>query len=153
MIALAANHPRDSFDAHEEGAFPAFVLEVVSKESRIRDVRQKVELYRLVGAQECIVFDPLAVVQPPLQGYYRDERDDWRPMPSGAGGELTSEFLQLTFERQGALLRIRDRAGRLLPIPDEEHRARLEAEQARLRAESEAAELRAELARLRQGGQ
>ena len=30
IVAVAPNHPRDSFDTAAEGGFPAFVLEVVS---------------------------------------------------------------------------------------------------------------------------
>jgi hypothetical protein len=160
MVAMAENHPRQSFDVRKEGAFPAFVLEVVSPESRVRDVRRKVELYRLIGAQEYVIFDPLAVVRPQLQAYGYDGQSKWAPMAAGANGEIVSGFLGLTFHADGVLLRIRDRHGRLLRTPDEEFQARLAAElsqyeerQARLRAESETAALRTELDRLRHAGQ
>jgi len=55
---------------------------------------------------------------------------------------------------------VRDAQGRLLPTPNEEHQARVDAElarvnadQARQNAESEAADLRAQIERLRNGGQ
>ncbi|HVC80101.1 MAG TPA: Uma2 family endonuclease, partial [Chloroflexota bacterium] len=58
FVALAPNHLRESFDARREGGFPPFVLEIVSPESRQRDLLEKPRAYDLCGATEYAIFDP-----------------------------------------------------------------------------------------------
>jgi hypothetical protein len=145
FVALAPNVLRTSFDVEREGGFPPFVLEMVSEESRSRDIgpEEKVRLYGLLGAQEYAIFDPEGHVRPQLQGYRRAVDGAWGRWPIGTRGELASGVLGLTLVADGQLLRLEDAAGQWLPTPDEE-RARADAAEARLAA------LQAELDRLRQ---
>ncbi|MGH2345682.1 MAG: Uma2 family endonuclease [Chloroflexota bacterium] len=165
LAASASRRLRTSFDVAVEGAFPAFVVEVVSPASVRRDTHEKPRLYGLVGAREYVIFDPLGADGRQLFGYHRDRRGSWVRWPGGQSGALFSEVLGLTLEAHDMLLRPRDRFGVLLPTlaeartahaaetqraHDQERRADIEAQRARS-AEARAALLEAELARLRQG--
>lgn len=138
LVAVAPNHPRESFDSRSEGGFPAFVMEVVSTESRSRDTGKgrKVRLYDLLGAREYVIFDPPAKRRPPLAGYRRGVRGTWEPWSIGPRGELRSQVLVLTLVPDGTLLRLEDADGRRLLTADEEHQIleALQAEVAQLRA-------------------
>jgi len=179
FAAYAPRRLRSSFDVAVEGSIPAFVLEVVSPASRVRDMREKPRLYGLAGAREYVIFDPLGTDGQQLSGYHRDGRGSWVRWPGGQSGALFSEVLGLTLEAHDMLLRPRDRSGVLLPTlaeerearaaetrraHDEARRANIEAQRARdearradieaqraRSAETHAALLEAELARLRQG--
>jgi Uma2 family endonuclease len=155
LAAYAPRRLRTSFDVAVEGAFPAFVLEVVSPASVRRDTHEKPRLYGLVGAREYVIFDPLGADGRQLSGYHRDRRGSWVRWPGGQSGALFSEVLGLTLEAHDMLLRPRDRFGVLLPTLAEAQAARVAetrraATEAR-RAEARIAALEAELARLRHG--
>jgi len=158
FVALAPNYLRESFDARQEGGFPPFVLEVVSPESRQRDLREKPRAYDLCGATEYAIFDPYATGPGQLTGYQRDGRGVWGPWPAGPRGELRSKVLGLTLVVEGLLLRFKDRDGNLLPIGEELQAALLLAQRQWLaernaraaearRAEAEAARANTEAAR------
>lgn len=58
FVALAPRHPRESYDLAVEGVFPAFVLEVLSPSSTLRDRDDKRTLYEALGAREYLLFAP-----------------------------------------------------------------------------------------------
>jgi len=119
FVALAPNHLRESFDARREGGFPPFVLEIISPESRQRDLREKPRAYDLCGATEYAIFDPYTTGPGHLTGYQRDARGIWGPWPTEPSGELRSKVLGLTLLVEGLLLRFKDQNGNLLPIGEE----------------------------------
>jgi len=120
LAAYAPQHLRSSFDAAKEGAFPAFVLEIVSPESDRRDKHEKARLYDLLGAREYAIFDPRGREGRQLWGYRRDEGGAWLPWPGARWGELHSAVLGLTLVAVGFLLRFRDEeTGLLIPILEE----------------------------------
>ncbi|HVA93038.1 MAG TPA: Uma2 family endonuclease [Chloroflexota bacterium] len=158
LAAYAPRRVRNSFDVAQEGAFPAFVLEMVSPESTRRDKQDKARLYGLLGAMEYAIFDPLGADRRQLWGFHHTERAAWARWPSEADGALRSEVLGLSLEAVGSLLRLRDGNGVLLPTAAEmkagwtrAERAQEAAERARAAAEARIAVLEAELRHLREG--
>jgi hypothetical protein len=119
FVARAPNHLRESFDARREGGFPPFVLEIVSPESRQRDLGEKPRAYDLCGATEYAIFDPYTTGPGQLTGYRRDGRGVWGPWVAEPSGELWSMVLGLTLLVDGLLLRFKDNNGNLLPIGEE----------------------------------
>ena len=153
LAAYAPPHLRPSFDVVKEGAFPAYVLEIVSPESDRRDKQDKARLYELLGAAEYAIFDPRGREGRQVWGYRREARGAWLPWPGGQRGELHSAVLGLTLVAGGFLLRFRDEAaGVLVPILEELDAELAVAETARQQAEAareqaEAAREQAEAAR------
>jgi len=163
LAARVDPHFRSSYHLEEEGMAPAFVLEVVSPESRRRDTVDKRRAYEAMGVQEYLLFDPVGgLLTPRLQGYRREgERLVW--WERDGKGRLLSEALGAWLTMRGDDLRLERRDGTLEPSPAEaEARAREEAlareraeaaaraeALARERAEEEVRRLAAELARLR----
>jgi len=144
LAAYAPQHLRTSFDVAKEGAFPAFVLEIVSPESDRRDKHDKARLYELLGAEEYAIFDPRGRQGRQLWGYRRDGRGVWLPWPGGKSGELPSAVLGLTLVAAGFLLRFRDEAaGVLIPILEELDAELAVAEAGREQAEAWATEMEA----------
>ncbi|MGH2346388.1 MAG: Uma2 family endonuclease [Chloroflexota bacterium] len=153
LAAYAPRRLRTSFDVAKEGAFPAFVLEIVSPESDRRDKQDKARLYDLLGAEEYAIFDPRGRIGRQLWGYYRDGQGVWARWPMGRDGTLHSTVLGLTLVAQETLLRFRDEERGLLISIAEEWEADLAEEQSgRAEAEARVAALEAELDRLRRLG-
>ncbi|HVA92294.1 MAG TPA: Uma2 family endonuclease [Chloroflexota bacterium] len=119
FVALAPNHLRESFDARREGGFPPFVLEIVSPDSRQRDLMEKPRAYDLCGSTEYVIFDPYTTGPGHLTGYRRDARGKWGRWAAGPRGELRSKVLGLTLVVDELLLRFKDTNGNLLPIGEE----------------------------------
>jgi Uma2 family endonuclease len=98
FAAYAPRRSRDSFEVVDEGGFPAFVLEIVSPASLVRDTQEKPRFYGLVGAREYVIFDPGGEDGRQLSGYHRDDQGNWARWPGGQSGVLFSEVLGLTLE-------------------------------------------------------
>lgn len=140
---------RDSLRV-EEG-MPPFVLEVVSSSSVKRDLEEKTELYRLLGAHEYAIVR-LDLAAPRLEGYRRDERERWIVWAPDGEGRLWSAVLGLGLTLRGGAVRAVTRDGALLRTPREEAEARAQAEaaqarEAQARAQAEAAQAREAKAR------
>lgn len=138
LVAPVPLHPRSSYTLDVERVPPGFALEVVSPESRSRDLQIKPERYAAIGIQEYALFAPetadgVQLLHPPLQGYLLDpathEYVRWEP---DAEGRLYSEVLGLWLTVRDGVLRAQRPDGSLLPTLEE-----AEAEIARLRAELE----------------
>ncbi len=149
FMAEAEDRERTSWRVAEEGP-PLFALEVVSEESRQRDLEEKPALYDTMGVRELAIFDPhRRDGGPALFGYRRGEAAAFVPWTVDAQGTLWSETLGLGLYRAaGDRLRVRDRTGVVLPSSEEEA-ARAEAEA--IRAEKEAARAEAEAIRAEEG--
>jgi hypothetical protein len=145
FVAFVPDHPRTSFDVEREGAFPPFVLEVVSPSSVAHDREEKLEAYDLLQAREYALFTPRAEDSSLLEGYRRDETGQFTPWLPDEQGRLWSDVLDLYLVVRGPLLQAQTPDGRLLLTPDQ-------ADDARERAEEEIDRLQRELERYRSNG-
>jgi hypothetical protein len=122
FAAIVPLEGRDSLAIDQEG-MPPFVLEVVSSSSVKRDLEEKTEVYRLLGAQEyALVRLDLAV--PRLEGYRRDATRAWTPWAPDGAGRLWSEVLGLGLVLRGSEVRAVTHEGEVLRTPREEAQAR-----------------------------
>jgi Uma2 family endonuclease len=149
FVAFVPDHPRTSFNVEEEGAFPPFVLEVVSPSSVARDLRGKRRAYDLLGVREYTIFTPRAGAPSTLEGYRRDATGAFVGWSLDPQGRLWSQVLGLFLVVRGPLLQAQTPDGRLLLTPEQAAEELQRSAEARQRAEEEAERLRRELARLR----
>ncbi len=152
MVAFVANHSRTSYDLEAEGAFPPFVLEVISPSSVGRDEVEKRRAYDLLGAREYALFRPRQGRASTLHGYRRGEDGQFAPWPPDARGRLWSDALGLYLVVQGQLVQAETPDNQLLLTPGQATAARRQAEAAQQQAEAaqqqaEAARQQAEVAR------
>jgi hypothetical protein len=136
FVARVDPHFRSSYQLEEEGVAPAFVLEVLSPESRRRDTVEKRRAYEAIGVEEYLLFDPRrGLLAPRLQGYRRDGARFVRWKPDG-DRRLWSEVLEAWLTMIGDDLRLQRENGTLVPSPAEmgEENRRLAKELERLRA-------------------
>jgi hypothetical protein len=127
---------RGSLPVDVEG-MPPFVLEVVSSSSVRRDLEEKTEIYRLLGAQEYVIVR-LDLAEPRLEGYRRGATGAWERWVLDAQGRLWSAVLGLGLILEGSEVRAVTSDGEILRTLPE--------------AEEEVARLRADLERLTRGG-
>jgi hypothetical protein len=138
LVAPVPVYSRSSYDMDREGVAPAFVLEVVSPESRSRDLKIKPERYERMGVREYALFAPVTaegayLLEPPLQGYRLDpSSNEYIHWEGDAEGRLYSEVMDLWLTVRAGVLRAQRPDGTFVPTREE-----LEAEIARLRAELE----------------
>ena len=87
---------------------PSLVIEVTSLETWRRDTKVKKSLYKRIGTEEYVLFDPLEeYLRPSLQGY-RLLQGRYEPIPLEADGSLLSRTTGLLFRREGYRLRMVD---------------------------------------------
>ena len=136
---------------------PSLIVEVTSRKTQRKDQGPKKSLYRRIGTEEYLLFDPFGeYLRPRLQGF-RLLRGHYQPIPLEQDGSLLSRVTGLRMKPEGKRLRLIDAAtGQVLPWPEEAEaaRARVETawrkeEAARRAAEAKVAALEAELSRLR----
>jgi hypothetical protein len=149
FVAIAPDHPRQSFDIAVEGGFPPFVLEVVSPASIERDQDDKHRAYAFLGAQEYALFTPRPGTASTLAGYRRDAAGAFVTWLPDDQGRLWSEFLGLFLVVQGRSLRAQLPDGRFLLTLNQATDALSQTTAALDRAEEELDRLRREVARLR----
>ena len=138
-----------------EGAFPPFVLEVVSPASVERDEEDKLRAYDSLGAREYVLFTPRENDQSTLIGYRRAADGKMTQWPSEADGSLRSDVLGLRLVVRGKLLRAQTFEGELLRTLQEAEEEVLRAQTAEgeilrtlQKAEDEVLRLRQQLERL-----
>jgi hypothetical protein len=151
LVAPVPVYLRSSYDVEREGVPPAFVLEVISPESKHRDLEIKPARYARMGVQEYALFAPPTaeghqLLYPALQGFRldptRSEYVQWEPDESG---RLYSEVLDLWLVARGRDLRLQRPDESWVPTQDDERQARMQAEAEQRRLAAEVARLRAEL--------
>src|SRR4051812_26441852 len=129
---------RGSYRLWEEKVPPAVVIELTSASTRQVDTVRKPRQYAALGVREYFLFDPLGeFLKPRLQGYRLNSQGRYDRL---SGDELDSIELGLRLiVREGWLRLLNPTTGAVLPTLEEEHEARLAAEEenARLRAEIE----------------
>ena len=150
FAAVVPLEGRDAL-AVDRAGMPPFVLEVVSSSSLKRDLEEKSEIYRLLGAQEYVIVR-LDLAVPRLEGYRRDESRAWTTWAPDGEGRLWSGVLGLGLVLRGREVRAVTHEGEVLRTPHEEAQARAQEAQARARADEEVARLRAALERLTHRG-
>ncbi len=152
MVARAPDHFRSSYDVEREGGAPCFVLEVVSPESRQRDLRDKPAHYERMGVDEYALYIPASAGRPTaLLGYRRDP-------PTNQPGAEDGRFVTWEPDGQGRLwsgqlglwLALRDGDLRLQRADGSWLRTHTESEAAAQAAEAEVAQLRKALEQRRE---
>ncbi len=136
VVQGVSGENRKSYRVWREGPVPQWVLEVASEATVRRDLAAKKKLYRRLGVREYWQFDPTGETLGRLRGARLEgwalRGGRYEPLETTAEGAAWSAELGLGLEVQGELLRFRDPAtGLLLPILQEEARARREAQQER----------------------
>ncbi len=130
-----------------DGPSPAVVFEVTSESSRLIDQGDKRARYEMMGVEEYYLFDPLGEYLPGKLRAFERQGDVLIPR---LGSPLVSPRLGLELAVDGSLLRLAiPSTGETYATYLEEHRARLEEQQARQEAEARAEALEQELRRLR----
>ena len=145
---------RSSLDVVVDGP-PTLAIEVVSpatalgRDLNVTDPTGKPQLYAAAGIREYLAFDPLAE-------YIHEQVRGWLLGPHGialwlpdVSGRWVSASLGVSFAVQGALLRVYDQDGRLVPIYREAINTLSLREQQLTQRDREIAALQAELRRLR----
>lgn len=138
---------RRIYKLEDEGKAPDVVIELISAETKAKDLGEKRYIYATLGVKEYYIFDPLhETLQPALRGY-RLVEGEYVPM---TGTNLLSPALGLELREEGGTLRLYDHktGARLLTPEEAEAKAARESAQ-REAAEAEVARLREELAKLR----
>ncbi|MGI8826668.1 MAG: Uma2 family endonuclease [Chloroflexota bacterium] len=142
LVSFVPDRARGSYDLAVEGAFPPFVLEVVSPASTNRDHEEKRQAYDLLGAREYALFTPRAEDASTLDGFRRGRAGAFEPWPADDRGRLWSNVLELYLVVRGTLVQAETRDGQVLLTPQQEA-------ERRRRAEEEVDRLRRELNRLK----
>lgn len=128
----------------EDGLFPQVVFEISSPSTVRVDLGSKRHLYARLGVEEYYIFDPLGAISPAFQCFRRSGQR-LVPVPI-IGNSIYSETLGLELRIVDSSLRAIDpRTDTPFPTPEEEHLARIAAEQARIAAEERALQLEAQL--------
>lgn len=140
---VKGNHLRRSFMTWIEGAVPSCIIELTSKKTAKEDMRIKKPLYKKLGVNEYILFDPFEDYLPKQLLGYRLEKGRYRRITTAPDGSLISKELGLRLVPEGENLALYDlkNGERLLNL--EELHAKHDAERARI------AELELENARLK----
>jgi Uma2 family endonuclease len=125
---------------------PSLIVEVTSRKTRRKDQGPKKSLYKRIGTEEYLLFDPFGeYLRPRLQGF-RLLRDRYQAIPLEQDGSLLSRVTGLRMKPEGKRLRLVDAASEeTLPWPEdlEAARARAEAAWRKEEAARRAAEARA----------
>jgi hypothetical protein len=111
FVAFVADYPRPSFDVATEGAFPPFVLEVVSPASLTRDQEDKRHAYELLGVREYAPFTPREGAPSTLAGYRRGATGGFAPWPLDEQGGCGATCWGCTWWCAGPCSRRRRRRG------------------------------------------
>ncbi len=129
-------HERRIYHLPEEGKAPDFVLELISRETKLEDLGNKRVLYASLGVKEYFIFDPLnEALSQQLRGF-RLRGEDYHTL---TGERMHSEVLDLELFVENERLRLFDhKTGERLRTYVEAERARRDAERARRAAEAKA---------------
>jgi Uma2 family endonuclease len=133
---------RRTFRLWEEGEAPCLVVEVSSDSTQGNDVAGKKALYGRLGIEEYFLYDPLALRNPPIQGFRLEDDGRYRPVDPEPDGSLASHITGVTFRLEGERVRVVDTATGRHFLRDAEKNAKMKA------LEAEVARLRRELGRL-----
>ncbi len=150
------DRPRRSFVVwREDGRTPDFALEIVSRKTRTKDVKEKPGVYAALGVREYFLYDPDGALRPHLQGFaLADGSCRALPetiLPGGARGvrsEVLGQDLCVAGEERELRWREPSTGEFLRTYRESEARGAAEAA-AREAAEGRAAAAEAEVARLR----
>ncbi len=124
---------RRIYKLEDEGKAPDVVVELISTETKEKDLGERRYIYAALGVKEYYIFDPLhETLQPALRGYQLVE-GEYMLM---AGTSLLSQAMGLELREEEGTLRLYDPlTGMRLLTPDEAEAARDESEVARSKAE------------------
>lgn len=135
---------------------PALVIEVarpltmLTSDLNLTAERGKPGVYEAIGVAEYIVFDPTAEFVTEQVWARRSEAGGYAPwLPDERGRWVSAALGGIAFAPQGALLRVYDQEGRLVPLTEELADLLDERERQLTERERQIAALEAELQRLR----
>lgn len=134
---------RRTYKLWEEGEAPCLAMEVRSDSTEVNDFFSKKALYESLGIDEYILYDPLAVRTPQIQGFRLADDGRYLPMAPGPDGSLASQTTGVTFRLEGQSIRVVETAtGRRFLRNEEKNAALAEAKRtaARQREELERAQ-------------
>jgi len=148
---------RRTFKLWEEGEAPCLVVEVRSDSTEGNDFHSKKALYESLGIDEYLLYDPLALRHPQLQGFRLAGDGRYQPVAPEPDGSLVSRTTGVILRLEGPRIRMVDTATGQPFLRTEEKSAALtwqrrELEEAKRLADRETEERRAledEIARLR----
>ena len=128
---------RRTYKAWEEGGrVPCLVVEVTSDSTQNEDLTNKKELYRRLGVEEYLLYDPLGdYLDPRIQGFRLDGRRYVEIAPA-SDGSVSSRTTGVSFRMEDSQIRLFETAtGRFWERYDErgDEIARLRAENERLK--------------------
>jgi hypothetical protein len=154
FVAFRPERPRRSYDVGVEGAFPPFVLEVVSPASTTRDQDEKRDAYELLDVQEYARFTPHSQAPSKLAGHRQIGERQFAVWQPDAEGRRWSDVLGLYLVVPVRLLQAQTSEGRILLTPEQAEPERRQAQtdharEAAARQQVQADLDRAELARRR----
>ena len=128
---------------------PLLAIEVLSPSTYQQDLderRGKAWSYAAAGVQEYIVVDPTGRYLGEHVRALRLVDGHWAPWPVTVDGRWESAALSVSFEYDELYLRVRDAAGRLMPLPEEAGALLAERDAERAERNAERAERDAERA-------
>ncbi len=124
---------RRIYKLEDEGKAPDVVIELISAETKDKDLGEKRYIYATLGVREYFIFDPLHETMEPVLRGYRLAEGEYTPI---IGTRMLSQMLGLELRVEDRTLRLYDpQTGVRLLTPEE--------------AEAEVVRLREELAMLR----
>lgn len=147
VVKGVPNHRRRTYQLWKEKRAPNVVIELTSKSTRYKDLREKRLLYEDLKVPEYFIIDPLQeYLDPPLQGF-RLQGVYYVPITSIM---IEEDVWQLESQELGLLIQCTPSGVRLYdPITKQYLLMPAEVEKARREAEAKMAQMQAEIARLR----
>lgn len=109
VVRGVAKKKRRIYKTWEEGGrVPCLVVEVTSDSTQNEDFTSKKELYRRLGVEEYLLYDPLGdYLDPRIEGY-RLLRNQYVRIPPEPDGSVVSRTTGVTFRMEGSQIRVFD---------------------------------------------
>jgi len=147
IVKGVPNHQRRTYQLWKEKRVPNVVIELTSKSTRYKDLREKRLLYEELGVPEYFIIDPLQeYLDPSLQGF-RLQGMYYVPITSIM---IEEDVWQSESQELGLLIQSTPTGVRLYdPITEQYLLMPAEVEKARREAEAQMAQMQAEIERLR----
>jgi Uma2 family endonuclease len=122
----------------EEGEAPCLAMEVRSDSTAGNDFFSKKALYASLGIDEYVLYDPLALRLPQIQGFRLGGDRHYQPVAPEPDGSLVSQTTGVTFRLEGQSIRVVETAtGRRFLRNEEKNAALAEAKRTAARQREE----------------
>jgi Uma2 family endonuclease len=153
VVRGVAKHERRTYQVWEEGQAPQVVFEISSRSTKNEDLREKKDIYALLGVREYFIFDPEYKLKPPFRAFRWHRQELVEQVVTQ--NRVKSEALGLELVNTGKTLRLfNPQTNEFLRTLPEEAAARQQAEyraaEQSVRAQQEARHAAQETARAEQ---